>query len=410
MATQMWSGTLPPQLQIPEILNDYRDAANTTIRNGVIAQGGANGRASPPLFLQALPRFQVTNVSAFVTGMDTPNLDGTWGSHAIVSDSHFAATVDRVSNRMAIVAALSLNNFSGTVDLTRNEIVNVPQTGVLLAGMPSLESATITDNEIRQDSLVTDGYGITFAGVRNFAIRDNVIDPVNGRGILLDGWGRIDTEDGVIENNYVTALERPNLEYGTSLNATALRLRNGTSRFADLHIQNNLFAASTGPGLVTGAQGARVSAFNDSGQMTASNVQIRWNIFKAIVNTTSTSYRARAFSVSRVDAGTGIQIGWNVFESNDTSLGFGDSDSWQAAARDLWMGGNVIRKSAEGAPRSFVSIIAGDYQTAVSDISLPMTVAQNGAPRQVVYGSGSVSDFHITWLLIAQALALELLP
>jgi hypothetical protein len=245
--------------------------------------------------------------------------------------------------------------------------------------------------------MATDGYGILFAGVRHFDVAWNTIIPENGRGILIDGWGRIPTENGTIRNNYVEIHERPNLEYGDKLEATALRIRNYESTFRNLLITQNTFYAWTAPGLVYAAQGTRVSHMNGNGQLNAANNRIIGNYFKAIVKTTNTYYIARAVSVSEVGAGTGLIIADNWMECNDCSLAFGDTDSWNGAARDIWMGGNVLRRTTEGATRTFTTILAGAYQTTVDDIAMPATYLDNGAQPKVVYGGGNVTNLRIEW-------------
>jgi hypothetical protein len=397
MATQLWSGQFPSHLQLPYIVESYRDAARFTVRNGSIIQGQGEGRKSSPLFLQDLPGFTVTGVSTKVTGMDSHNLDAEWAQDGAITTSIFDGSADRVSNRMEIVAAINLGNFRGSALVIGNQIKGVPHVGVLVAGMADFEQLNIRDNDIRQNAVVTDGYGILLAGVRNFEVKRNTIAPANGRGILLDGWGRIATEDGIIEGNEVHAVEQPNLEYGASLEATALRIRNGSSTFRNLLIIHNNFAATTGTGAVFGALGMRISASNDHGQLNASNIQISHNHFKAIVTTANPSYKARAVSVSQVDPGTGLVIASNTMESNDAALTLGDNDSWNGSTSDVWMGYNTLRRTTEGASRTFASVIAGAYQTAVSDIYMPFTFLQNGATAIVVYGTGPVTNLRILW-------------
>src|SRR5262249_27914561 len=291
-------------------------AKNVTVLNGQIVQGDGHGRASSPLYFEALTGFTVRNVFTYVTGLDTHNLNANWARDAFIAYSVFDGDVDRISNRMDIVAAIYLNNFAGAAVVIGNRIGGVPHVGILVAGMPDMQSVSILSNDIRQDAIVTDGYGIIFAGVRNFEVAYNTIVPVSGRGILLDGWGRIDTENGIIHDNYVEIFERPNLEYGDKLEATALRVRNYDSTFRNLLIIHNTFMAWTGPGGVYAAQGMRISAMNDHGQMNGANVQIVQNHFKAIVYTANPYYQARAVSVSVVHAGTGLKIAENIMESN----------------------------------------------------------------------------------------------
>jgi hypothetical protein len=397
MATQVWSGQLPYQLQTSEIVGCYRLASNFTVRNGQVVQGHGQGRGSSPLYFEALPGFGVSGVHTFVTGPDTDNLNANWASNALVTYSTFDGAVDRVSNRMDIVAALYLNNFDGSAWIVGNHIANVPQVGILVAGLPSFEGVAIRGNDIRQDTLVTDGYGILFAGVRNFDVGFNTIIPVNGRGILFDGWGRIATENGTVHDNYVEIHERPNLEYGDKLEATALRIRNYSSTFRNLVFIHNVFFAWTGPGLVYAAQGMRISQMNDQGQLNGADNRIEENYFEALVLTADPYFMARAVSVSQVDAGTGLRIASNLMESNDGSLAIGDTDSWNGSAQDIWMGRNTLCRTTEGALRAFTSVVAGAYQTAVSDIAMPDTVVEDGAPAEVTYGGGPVTNLRILW-------------
>src|SRR5262249_24250424 len=157
-----------------------RAAANFSVRNGQVLQGRGRGSASSPLYFDSLPGFTVVNVVTSATGMDTRNLDATWGRNGVIVNSTFQGDVDRVSNRMVLVAAIDLNNFEGTARVAGNHIANVPQVGILVSGMPAEESVVLADNDIRQQSIVTDGYGIILAGAHHFEIANNTIVPVNG--------------------------------------------------------------------------------------------------------------------------------------------------------------------------------------------------------------------------------------
>lgn len=399
VATQQWSGALPAHLLTPDFLHSYRTAANFTVRNGSVIQGRAQGRSSSPLFFDSLPGFTVSGVTATINGMDTDNVDASGASDGTITASVFQGTTDRLSDRMHITAALALPNFSGQAVITGNRIDGVPQAGIFYAGMPAAQSLVIDGNEIAQAAIVTDGYGIILAGARAFDIGGNVIDPVKGRGILVDGWGRIATEDGVIHDNEVHAYEEPNLEYGASgLEATALRVRNNDSTFRALVVRDNFFEAVTGPGGVFGAIAVRWTGQNDHGQEDGADNLLAHNTLRAIIQTDDPRYHGIALAVSRVGAGTGTEFDDNVLASNDTALTFGDNDTWQDRDEDITLAGNTICRSDDGASRAFTSILAGAYRMTVRDIRMPATYLANGAPARIDYGNGPVSDFRVDWI------------
>jgi hypothetical protein len=398
VATQAWTGDLPAHLLTPEFRACYRTAAGFTLLNGQVIQGQAKGYESSPLFFNSLPNYTVQNVTTVVSGMDTGNLDGAWSMNAVITNSVFEGSFDRVSNRMRIFAAISLANYDGTAVITGNRILGTPHVGILANGMPTQTGLVITQNDIRQNAIATDGYGILLAGVRNFDIGNNTIIPIKGRGILVDGWGRLPTENGRIHDNYVEVYEEANLEYAPSaLDATALRIRNWDHTHRNLVVEQNTFFATTGPGADFGAIGVRWSGANDQGQETDANNILRRNLIKAIVTTTDPTYRATALSVSVVGAGTGLRMNGNVLESNDTALAFGDSDSWQQADEDITLSGNSIRISTMGPARNFTSISAGTYRTTVADIRMPETWLENGAPATISYGGAPVTNFQVDW-------------
>jgi hypothetical protein len=396
-ASQAWLGQGPAQLRTSAILSVYHSAAAFTVQNGQVLQGQAHGSSSSPLYFQALPGFTVNNVTTLANGMDTSNLDATWARNAVITGSTFRGAVDRVSDRMDIVAAVRLERFDGTATVVGNHITGVPQVGILFNGDVNQQNLTIAENDIRQRAIVTDGYGILIAGARNFEIAHNTIIPLQGRGILLDGWGPIVTENGRVHDNYVDAFEAPNLEYGDQLNVTALRIRNWGSTFRNLTFSQNTFMAHTGPGGVYDADGATISQWNDQGQSTGANNLFANNVFKAVADTADSYYKVQALVISEVGVGTGLQFIGNVLESNDTALEFGDADSWLQTDAEIILSGNSLRRSGDGPARAFTSISAGNYQTTVSDVRMPDTYLENGAPAAIVNAGGPVNDLWVDW-------------
>jgi hypothetical protein len=397
-ASQAWLGDAPAQLQTGSIQALYHSAANFTIENGRVLQGQGRGSSSSPLHFVALPGFKVIKVTTLADGMDTSNLDATWATrNATITDSVFLGDIDRVSDRMDIVAAILMERFGGTASITNNHIAGVPQVGILFNGDPAEQSLTIANNDIRQKAIVTDGYGLLVAGARNFQIADNTIVPVQGRGMLFDGWGGIATENGAVHDNYMDVFEAPNLEYGDQLNATALRIRNWDNVFRNLTFADNTFMAHTGPGGVYDAVGATISQWNDQGQATGANNVFTGNVIKAYVTNANPYYKAQALAISEVGVGTGLQIANNLLESNDTSLEFGDADSWMQTDADITLAGNTLSRSPDQPARPYTSILAGNYETAVANVRMPATHLANGAAPVVVYGGGLVTDLEIDW-------------
>src|SRR5262249_32065567 len=177
-------------------------------------------------------------------------------------------------------------------------------------------TVTVSNNTISQNAVVTNGYGIIIAALQNFDIANNTIVPINGRGIDIDGYSSTPIAHGLIHGNYVSVQERPNREYDAAhLEARALRLRNdvdATGPTHDLHIWDNTFIATTGPGLASQAYGVRISYVNPNGEMNNANILLEQNRIKAIVTTTDPGYHAQAFLVDRIDPGIQLKIAGNT--------------------------------------------------------------------------------------------------
>src|SRR6185312_6646625 len=136
--------------------------------------------------------------------------------------------MERISNRMLIFAAINMSNTSGKVVVANNTISGTMHIGINMTRLKGGDVSTpalIQGNTITHDTLGTDGYGITICNLQNFEIANNIIKPVNGRGILVDGYGSGITENGLIHDNVVEAREHANLEYPkTAMEAIALRM------------------------------------------------------------------------------------------------------------------------------------------------------------------------------------------
>ncbi len=87
--------------------------------------------------------------------------------------------------------------------------------------------SVIRGNLIVHDSFDTNGYGIFTYRVSNCTLLDNVILPIDGRGILLNGKHAETPAAGNnrVTGNVILSRNRPNREFGRALNAAGIRLR-----------------------------------------------------------------------------------------------------------------------------------------------------------------------------------------
>src|SRR5262249_1654477 len=92
------SGGLPPPAQLSSLAqSEYSRASNFTVSNGSIVQGQAHGYASSPVWADTTNGLSINGVHTQDYGMDTLNVDGTWGTGSIViRNSVFQDTIDNI--------------------------------------------------------------------------------------------------------------------------------------------------------------------------------------------------------------------------------------------------------------------------------------------------------------------------
>jgi hypothetical protein len=453
-ATSLSQNSLPVQLRNLQSMYSgksvYGQAAGFTVLNGQVVQGtGVTpqnqlhfGYSSNPLFFQGIGTFRVDRVSTEVNGMDTTNLEARNGSNGTVVWSTFKGAIDRISNRTNLFSAIHLAGFTGTADVENNGIIGVPDVGIEYDwgsySLPPQNSLIIRSNNISQNAIVADAYGILIAGAQNFEVAanhvDNFLAPMRGRGILLDGWGRVATNNGTIHGNSINVYENTYLEYGPGdLEVTAFRIRNNGdcgpppsgpgNEMRNLDIYNNHFEAHTdgspanAPYSPHDAMGARLTEYNPTCTPWNNNnadISFRNNVVIAYAaNAQGTSWNnanvhAQAFTTAGIDAGTGYRITSNVFESDDTSLNLGEMTNSQYGqpAKDISFFGNTLSHATfygtQWTPQSYAGIIAGAFG-AVFDpmhkVRILNTRLQNGATATVNkpwddFGSISQSQFN----------------
>ena len=384
VATTTWRGGLPAQLQgLPA---DYRQAADLTIRNGLIVQGAGRAAGAAAIFAQGLQGLTVDGVDSSVNGPNAMNLYAAYAGGVTVRNSTFRSGVDLVTDRMHIFAAIYLSGLSGSATVTGCTVDDAPMSGIFANSNPAGSTVTITGNIIEQRALVTDGYGVSINALQNFTISHNVIAPVNGRGILIDGWNHGVSQNGEIAFNQVTAYEAPNLEYGFGgLETTALRIRNYLGADRNLFIHDNTFTAITGPGANWAAIAVHISQANQDGQRTGTGDRFVNNVCQALVTTADPTYRAFALVLSDTDPGTGFQIADNVLRTNDTAVALGIHNTLEHTVQDVELVGNQFVQATGVPQRPFTGVLAGMDKTAVGDVRLIDTSYVGATPGPPVF-------------------------
>jgi hypothetical protein len=378
-------GTLPIQGQEAY---KKKKVANFTVKGGKIVQGRCQGHACPPLFFVSLPGVTVEGVETLATGDDTDTLNATGASvQVVVRGCTFREQVKNITHRMHSFATVKVNAVSGPVVIEDNHLLGCPQVGIMLGRNDPQHPVVARRNEIRQDTVVTNGYAIICSALQNFEISDNVIKPSGGKGISFDSYTGDVMGPGVVQGNVVESQERPNREYPTGLEAVGLRLRNIADKggaHKNLKIHDNVFSARCGPGLVDQAYGGRISYVNRRGEMIGAGVEVVHNTFRAVAG--GPKYRARALVLDKLEDKVGLEIRDNILESNDVSLAMGDSGGGAAGATLVSC---TLRKKGEGVGRPYTAVQAGYYIREVLGIRLLDTRYEGGATPSIVWaGTG----------------------
>jgi hypothetical protein len=376
------SGKLPLNLQTTDIKAAAKRLANgpSTVKNGSLIQGKARAYGSNAINALSSRGISVSDVTSFVNGMDSMNLNLQWGTTATILDSTFDSDIDNISDRQKAFCQINISSTSGDIRIEGNTLTNSPEIGIFI-GKNTGGFITVKNNNISQRAIVSNPYAIHLYGASNFLIANNRITPINGRGISMDGSQP--THDGEVYGNYVESRMKPNIEYAfDKMSATPLRIRNWGNVQSGIHIHDNTFVAITGdPGSVWVADGAFITMQNDDPtvQNPLGGNLIENNTFKAIVTTTDKAYKAWGVTISGVAAGAGLLVKNNTFESNDISLNFGDDDNWQGSNADILFLQNTFKKSSEGAARDYTPILAGDGRNTVTKMRIIDPIFTNGA-------------------------------
>jgi len=190
-------------------------------------------------------------------------------------------------------------------------------------------NSIIEENVCRHTGFATNGYGGWFYRTSNVVMRNNIIIPSNGRGILANAGN-----DHLFEDNVILHLEAPNAEFGTSLNPPAIRAR---YECRGIIFRNNTTLGIAGAnGTLTGASSIYVSNYDN------------WDHPAKFTNNNCTTILVGAPSGNRYAQPLSLEmfpstlipleddISGNVFKTNETFIrtaGY-DGDGFQGKAME----------------------------------------------------------------------------
>lgn len=179
------------------------------IKNGRIVHEGT-GANSAGVYGFRSSGVRLENVEVVVNGNDS----------AAVYFGVNAATL--VNNVLVSTSQGSANRHSGPACVRATGAITA--TGnVLIGGNSGFNvgnGSVINRNVIAHNSHVTNGYGAWLYRLKNVQVIDNLILPVQGRGILWNAG-----EGHLTKGNVILHRDLPNKEFGDKLNATAIRSR-----------------------------------------------------------------------------------------------------------------------------------------------------------------------------------------
>jgi hypothetical protein len=341
----------------PDITSNWFSGAtnNITIKNGKLVQGSGQGVRSAGIRFPG-KSWKIENVTIEMNGIHTDGIQGSYPESASILSTTVNSTSISVFNRMHGTGGIKLDYPTGATVVSNNIIDGVPQMGMSIYGCIqnlATTSLQITGNTIKQRELVTEGYALGLSGICNFAIADNIIQPYQGRGILLDAAsgcssGDKGTLNGLIHDNQIINLnEFRNPEYDyNALECAGIRIRNwgGANQYhKNLIIYNNTISGFTDEQRVHKVYGINITA-----KAPGDSIEIYNNEIAVTASGSGRSASAIAFQGSDLTTGNSVRVYNNIMSSNAAVLQFGGNDG--ESAKGLLLEGNTFRRLSSPAP------------------------------------------------------------
>jgi len=196
-----------------DAISDSSEAFRAKIINGAIVYAGPKG--AQPYKCHAIYGYRgneavIDNCRLEVSGTDSSGVFFRWGS-STVSNSFVNNLCTATADRHTQPGSLNVGGGSyvhHNILIGGNLAVNV------------VENCRVEYNFISHNSYATNGYGIGEYRSNGSTFQNNLIVPLNGRGIMLNAG-----EGNKVLSNVILAWDSPNEEYGWGLNAAGIRMR-----------------------------------------------------------------------------------------------------------------------------------------------------------------------------------------
>lgn len=399
---------LPTHLATTTVTSNASGMSSFVCTNGTIVQGTGQSFEGHPLFVRAATNGICDHVTVQAGGANVRHIQSQSATNPTITNCTVIGEMTHITNRQLQYAGIQLTSAAGVVVCSNNELYGTMHAGIVMTRNTTTTSAiTISDNYVHHTSIGTDGYGIILNNCKNFTVTNNIVQPIDGRGLLLDGYNAGTTSGGVISGNTIEARETPNIEYtALEMEATALRMRNySDSTFSDILFDSNTFFAETGEDADWAAVAGRFTFNNSASQMDDSNVRFVDNVFRARLNSIDADYtgarepRAWGISLSTCAAGTGVYFTGNTFESNDVSINSGDNDGYDGVVSGVLFYDNTISKLSSGATMTHRGVVVGDWANQTTNFRLLNNSYTNGAVAGVTFLESKTKDVTIGYVL-----------
>lgn len=387
----------------PDLYDDmFRRSTNVTIKNGIFEQVNesvysAGVRVEGENWTFENLQFKINGINT--DGISTPYHTGNLKINNCVVQS----TSLSVFNRMHGTAGIKLEKIddSGGHSITNNLIEGVPQYGIYMYGCIEdygNSKSYITGNTIKQNEVVTEGYALGLSGVRNLDISGNVIQPYQGRGILLDAasgcssdTANIGTHFVNIYNNQIDNItEYKNSEYGEQgLEATGIRIRNwGREKEAhrNIKIYSNTIEGFTDESKVHAVYGINT---------TLSSQYDTVEIFDNTISVSATGDNRRASTIALQDTilngSSSLTIFNNTLLSNMEIIRLGGEDG--ANVKGVSFYDNLLGFPNETDPPEISKLFIGGYDTGeINQIFISNNSFSQTSQNPEIYENWSVGN------------------
>jgi hypothetical protein len=383
------------------------------------------------IYASAAKGLTVTGCDLQTRGMTSGIVSGPNIDNLTFTDNTFGSMSETVYHRQANWALVNVNgNGTGPHYIARNTITpgtvcHIPigvwgKTATTSAGAGIvLITATIEDNVLDGwYSLAADGYGVCINANRGTIIRRNSIKPLNGRGILQDGFGSTASEDVHVYENDIDVRERGTLEYHTrNMESTGIRIREfgDTARPWSYHkrmvVRNNTIVTRTFAGVAIGSSGYPTApavtgtAWNRATKGIALTLSrsdsvagLEWSVRIHDNDVTATceldaSLKTHAYPLAMLVQTSFNGAYWNnnIFRSNYTCVTIGDYDGWSSTNRLVVVANSTFEKLSSPTGMIFKTVFNWADNNSIDNLIASPTYL-GGATEEIAFSESGLTS------------------